>query len=506
MADLSGVIAGRYEILGELGRGGSAVTYRARDTTTGGEVAIKALSLATMESWKALELFEREARVLESLDHPGIPAYVDMIAPDPSAADGDSEATFALVQELAAGRDLSKRLAEGWRADEETVRDIARQVLEILVYLHQLSPPVVHRDIKPQNLLIDDERVVRLVDFGAVRERLASQTEMGSTVVGTFGYMAPEQFQGRAEPASDLYGLGATLVHLLTGTAPAELPHARLKLVFDDRTSVSRQLVSWVDDLVEPAVEDRHPSARVALDRLDGPTEEEARELAVAGLAEARGAMERQLRNGDLAGAFSQLRELANNAGPMLQGLARTEAVPPGTDLTVQPVGSNIRLDRSPERLDIQIPPSSRLASAPMAGFSIAWLSFVAFWTAAAIGAGAPIFFPLFSIPFWAVGIGMVWSAAKKMLQTTRLSLDRDTFQVSKRMLGIVFGTRTGRTADVVSLGVHDTAIRVNNRPVRRLILKEGIREHNLSSSVDPIEGAWLGAELERFRAQAIGD
>ncbi|WP_438035081.1 serine/threonine-protein kinase [Sorangium sp. So ce204] len=180
--------------------------------------------------WKALDLFEREARGLASLTHPSIPRYIDYLK-----LEGAQGTCFYLMQELAPGRPLSAWVKDGWRADEAEASTIARHVLRTLLYLQGFSQPIVHRDIKPQNLLRDEDGSVYLVDFGAVGEA-RDTTSGGSTVVGTYGYMAPEQFRGRAAPGSDLYGLGATLLHVLSGRDPADLPQKGMR--FDIRGSV----------------------------------------------------------------------------------------------------------------------------------------------------------------------------------------------------------------------------------------------------------------------------
>lgn len=247
------VIADRYHVVRVLGRGGFAVTYEAEDRRDGTRVAVKELHLDTVERWRAVERFEREARVLAGLDHPRIPRYVDFIAP---ADDG----AFVLVQTLAPGRPLSRLIADGLRFTEPAARDLALQVLDVLVYLHALSPPVVHRDLKPQNLIRTDDGHVMLVDFGAVRDTLAAESTAGS-VVGTYGYMAPEQYQGAASPVSDLYGLGATLAHVLSRRPPSDLPHVRLKIDVDQALNVSPTFRAWLGRLLEPAPEDRFRSA-----------------------------------------------------------------------------------------------------------------------------------------------------------------------------------------------------------------------------------------------------
>lgn len=247
------VIADRYRVVRVLGRGGFAVTYEAEDRRDGALVAVKELHLDTVERWRAVQRFEREARVLAGLDHPRIPRYVDFIAPDDDGA-------FVLVQTLAPGRPLSGLIADGLRFTELAARDLALQVLDILDYLHGLSPPVVHRDLKPQNLIRTDDGQVMLVDFGAVRDTLAAESTAGS-VVGTYGYMAPEQYQGAASPVSDLYGLGATLAHLLARRPPSELPHVRLKIDVDQAVTASPAFRAWLGRLLEPAPEDRFRSA-----------------------------------------------------------------------------------------------------------------------------------------------------------------------------------------------------------------------------------------------------
>jgi serine/threonine protein kinase len=212
----------RYQIMDPLGRGGSGHTFRAIDRSTSREVAVKVMSLRDAGGdWKRFDLFEREVAVLKTLDHPGIPRYIDSYASEPT---GD----YFLVMELVAGHPLSRRIAEQQRLDGAVLRDLLAQGLEILEYLHGLSPPVIHRDIKPANLLLDPKGKLHLVDFGGVRK--VSQVEGGTTMIGTFGYMAPEQLHGESGPATDLYALGATIVALHAGMEADRLPHDGLHI------------------------------------------------------------------------------------------------------------------------------------------------------------------------------------------------------------------------------------------------------------------------------------
>lgn len=251
------VIGERYEVLRELGQGGFGTTYAARDRETNHEVAVKVLDLRRVDDWKAVELFEREAAVLKTLDHPGIPAYVEF-----RPLEVDKQAF--LVQELAPGENLEQLLAKR-RFTERDLIDLTDRVLEILAYLTSIHPIVVHRDIKPGNILLAPDGQVSVVDFGAVRAAAETALGGGSTVAGTFGYMAPEQLQGLATPSSDLYGLGMTLVHLATGREPSELETKRLKPMFEEHAELSEELEEFIGRLIEPVPDDRFASASEAL-------------------------------------------------------------------------------------------------------------------------------------------------------------------------------------------------------------------------------------------------
>src|SRR5690606_31123014 len=148
---------------------------------------LKSLKLDKLDDWKSLELFEREARTLESLAHPGIPRYVDTIIDKDTGVE-------AVVQTWVDGRTLQQVIEDEGPLDAATLEHWLRQALDILVYLQSRVPPVIHRDINPRNVMVDDQRLY-LIDFGAVKYSLAESTSV--TSVGTFGYMAPEQILGR---------------------------------------------------------------------------------------------------------------------------------------------------------------------------------------------------------------------------------------------------------------------------------------------------------------------
>jgi Protein kinase domain len=280
--DLITGLYGVYRIEARHGEGSFGVTYRARDESSGTVVILKELRIEKLDDWKALELFEREGRTLSSLSHASIPAFHDFFAhgaptPLPVEAmgtyEGPTKLSLVLVQEFVDGTTLEQRLESGHRLTPDEALAILRTLLGALRYLHHHTPPLVHRDIKPGNVILTSEGRPYLVDFGAIQDRLRSAGSVGSTIVGTLGYMPLEQIRGDARPASDLYALGVTLVVALAGRPLAELS-------FDDATgklSIDRVLPpdtptllrDVLDGMVAPLLGQRISSAGEALRRLD---------------------------------------------------------------------------------------------------------------------------------------------------------------------------------------------------------------------------------------------
>jgi serine/threonine protein kinase len=258
------VLHDRYQLKQKLGQNAGRQTWLAEDVGVSPAelVVVKLLAFGGEVQWDDLKLFEREAQVLKQLNHPRIPKYRDYFHID------ERSLWFGLVQEYIPGSSLREQLHQGKRFTTKQVRQIAVEVLKILEFLHQLNPAVLHRDIKPSNLIWGEDEQIYLVDFGAVQDRAAKEGAT-FTVVGTYGYAPMEQFGGRAVPASDLYALGATLIHLLTGTAPADLPQRNLRICFEDQVSLSPGVVSWIQKLTEPAPEQRFNSASVARKALE---------------------------------------------------------------------------------------------------------------------------------------------------------------------------------------------------------------------------------------------
>ena len=235
------------------------VTYLAKNTNTQKLVVIKQFQFAQLgASWTEYEAYEQEIKVLQNLDFPGIPRYLDSFQTDSG---------FCMVQEY---KNAESAVARTFAPPD--IKQIAIATLEILVDLQAQKPPIIHRDIKPENLLIDDELNVYLVDFGFAR--LGGGNIAASSVVkGTMGFMPPEQmFNRELTKASDLYGLGITLICLLTGTKSGDvgnLVDANYGIHFRHLVPPLQQgWMNWLERMVAPRLQDRYPSAADALTAL----------------------------------------------------------------------------------------------------------------------------------------------------------------------------------------------------------------------------------------------
>jgi serine/threonine protein kinase len=250
-------LAGRYELVRELGHGSFGRTFLARDRTEDRLVAIKVLDRRGATDWKAYELFEREAAVLRSLRHHGVPEVHDSFR---DAWDG-APAAF-LVMEYVEGISLGQIIEAQRQLEPAEVVHVFLELLGILDYLHGRVPPVLHRDIKPSNIILRPDGTPAIVDFGSVRRVFLGAEEAGSTVVGTYGYMPYEQYMGQASPASDLYALGATLLHLLTGRPPRDFMTAEGRIEVPEPLPGDPRLTPIVARMLRTSPAERFPTAR----------------------------------------------------------------------------------------------------------------------------------------------------------------------------------------------------------------------------------------------------
>jgi serine/threonine protein kinase len=270
------VIADRYEVVSVIGQGSAARTLLCSDLREDRRVVVKELHFAHLADWKYLELFEREAKMLGRLEHPSIPSVFDYFQ-----GEGGS-ATFYIVQEYIEAPSLLQRMESGPMLGQQEIHEIAVGLLDVLAYLHGRAPPVIHRDIKPSNVLLRDNGTPALIDFGGVRAAWQPRGAEGATVVGTFGYMAPEQLAGQAGPTSDLYALGATLLHLVTGHPPSDFPFDAGRIEVPDDLPTDRPLAGLIEALLRPAPRDRPSTAQAARDLLTDPAPRTATQIATS--------------------------------------------------------------------------------------------------------------------------------------------------------------------------------------------------------------------------------
>lgn len=545
------VIADRYRVLDVLGRGAQGTTYDAIDMLDNSNaVAVKTLGLRGMRTWKALELFEREGRALQSLSHPSIPKYIHRFEVD---VDGDR--VFVLVQQKAEGASLQELLDSGFRFTDRQVMSVFVKLLDVLRYLGTLNPPMLHRDVKPGNVIINisttssNDVDLSLVDFGAVNSGVANDTRnstglnpksaqtastFASMMVGTYGFMAPEQFGGAADVRSDLYSAGATVLFAITGRPPSEIPQRRLQLDIESVIPAQRRLelgnvYAVMQKLLEPAPEDRYQSAQQALSALSAkqsPRDERAqlyreyydrnRERAQARSSFDYGSSslyptpdryesDADDRNVGKPRSNQRKNSIFNRIQSFVSKSASSQLA---RKRLRKPAGSRVALDidESNRLFRMFIPPQGFTAKTASSGaFALAWNGFVGFWTIGAVTGGAPFLFSLFSIPFWYAGAKMAKGVVDDVRSHTELVIsncggEREVYFFSLQVKGALGSTRSaeGDSRDLVDARV-DATMYVNNQPVTNIVLREGVREHVFGQDLTEPEQEWVCSEINYF-------
>jgi serine/threonine protein kinase len=438
----------RYPLQRLLGNNGNRETWLARDGEK--QVTVKSLFFGSGAQWQEMKLFERSAKTLADLNHPRIPQFCTSFWEE--QPDGNY---FCLVQQYIPGQSLEERVKAGQRFDAQNVIKVAEQVLEILVYLHGQAPAVIHRDLKPSNLIWGEDEQIYLIDFGAVQGEATSST---ITVVGTYGYMPPEQFGGRAVPASDLYSLGAALVYLLTGSHPAELPQKNLQIQFQGLVQLPPRLERWLAKLLEPSLEKRFRSATEALDSL-------------------------------------RILTLSRPASVNLSQRPTTTALAPD--------GSRIRLSSSPEKLTIMIPGRNiRLIELPEIALSLVGAGLAAFGTFSFLQMGIDL---SWSWPFWAAALGGVaWQLWPLLLQT-EIEIDWNKFKINHRIPGLFTQRNAGSTEilrkvvrEVVWQSEREDSLGGDStyKSTYACVFYEGTKKHIFGFGLAEIEQEWLVKQI----------
>ncbi|MBD1921010.1 hypothetical protein H6F77_07900 [Microcoleus sp. FACHB-831] len=290
-----------------------------------------------------------------------------------------------------------------------------------------------------------------LVDFGAVQDTYHNTVTGGSTVVGTYGYMAPEQFRGQAVLSTDLYGLATTLLFLLTRKSPAELPQRKLKIDFRSHVSVSKDFADWLEKMLEPVMEDRFPSANAA--------------LAV-------------LRGEETLATYS-------------------------TQKLRQPKYSPISLTNTDGRVIVDIPPVwlSSASSRLFALIPLVWNGFLLLmlWIVAASASIITLDAGILLGGFGLIGLWMLGTFLFSAASRTRLELDCDNFQLQRWFLGMCYQKVQARTEDISELKLRGIGLKMNKNPITVFMLRERMRKHRFGSFLMENEKEWLLSEITAF-------
>lgn len=261
MAEIGSVIDGKYEILREIGHGGMSVVYLAMDTHLNKQWAVK--EIKKKGSGKNDEIIVNsllaEANLMKRLDHAALPRIVDII---------DNGVTIYVVMDYIEGESLDKILNEYGAQPEELVIGWAMQLCDVLAYLHAQKPPIIYRDMKPANIMLKPEGNIKIIDFGIARE-YKEQSLADTTVLGTKGYAPPEQYSGQTDARSDIFALGMTMHHLLTGIDPRSGEAYAPVRMWNPELSEGIELI--IDKCVEPAPENRYQNCSDLLYDLEHP-------------------------------------------------------------------------------------------------------------------------------------------------------------------------------------------------------------------------------------------
>lgn len=253
MLEIGSLVDGKYKILNKVGQGGMSVVYLAMNEKANKQWAVKEVRKDGIRDFEVVKQgLVAETDILKKLSHPNLPSIIDVI---------DTEESFIIIMDYIQGNSLNKALEEFGAQPQENVIAWAKQLCDVLNYLHTRTPAIIYRDMKPANIMLKPDGNVTLIDFGTARE-YKEKNLADTTCLGTVGYAAPEQFggMGQTDARTDIYCLGATLYHLVTGMNPCEPPY-EIKPIRDINPSLSTGLERIILKCTQRDPNDRYQSA-----------------------------------------------------------------------------------------------------------------------------------------------------------------------------------------------------------------------------------------------------
>lgn len=261
MLEIGSLVDGKYKILNKVGQGGMSVVYLAMNEKANKQWAVKEVRKDGIKDFEVVKQgLVAETDILKKLSHPNLPSIIDVI---------DTEDSFIIIMDYIQGNSLSKALEEYGAQPQENVIMWAKQLCDVLEYLHTRNPPIIYRDMKPANIMLKPDGNVTLIDFGTARE-YKEKNLADTTCLGTVGYAAPEQFggMGQTDARTDIYCLGATLYHLVTGKNPCEPPY-EIKPIREINPALSTGLEKIIAKCTQRDPNDRYQSAAELMYALD---------------------------------------------------------------------------------------------------------------------------------------------------------------------------------------------------------------------------------------------
>lgn len=253
MLEIGSLVDGKYKILNKVGQGGMSVVYLAMNEKANKQWAIKEVRKDGVLDFEAVKQgLVAETDILKKLNHPNLPSIIDVI---------DQDDSFIIIMDYIQGNSLAKALNEYGALPQDKVIEWAKQLCDVLGYLHSRKPPIIYRDMKPANVMLKPDGNVTLIDFGTARE-FKERNLADTTCLGTIGYAAPEQFggMGQTDGRTDIYCLGATLYHLVTGMNPCEPPY-EIKPIREINPALSSGLEKIILKCTQRDPNDRYQSA-----------------------------------------------------------------------------------------------------------------------------------------------------------------------------------------------------------------------------------------------------